>query len=375
MKKLKRGFPFFWCFYLLFVIVMVVFWIFVVDHVKKSLLLYEANQPDQKMEEVMTGLRQTGLEEYLTVNEEISRFETAENYTGEFHDRVDGKILFFTRAKGSQDPSAPRYELYADGDLVGYVTLKEASSEPLLVFLTLSRWEVDRVEVIPAKAQESVKVTVPDSCRVLINGQQADQRELTGEGEVPEEFIYAAEYVEVPALVTYEITGLLEPPVVEIFDTDGGKVAFTESRKEHMLQIQAADFPESEMPKELADMAMENARRYSNFFSVDLPGCKNSVSPISDMFPKDSYYLELADTYRKEDMWMYSAHSTPEFKNESVDHYIRYSQELFSCEVSFDKHMLLVKTGRVKVDTTHSRFYYGLLDGEWKILDIKTLLQ
>ena len=122
-------------------------------------------------------------------------------------------------------------------------------------------------------------------------------------------------------------------------------------------------------------MALENAERYTNFFSADLPGCRNSVSPIKDMFPSDSYYLELADTYRREDMWMYSAHKTPVFSDERVDHYVRYSEELFSCEVFFNKSMYLTRTGNTKVDTTHFRLYYGYLNGQWKILDIKTLLE
>ena len=71
---------------------------------------------------------------------------------------------------------------------------------------------------------------------------------------------------------------------------------------------------------------------------------------------------------------MYSSHNDPVFRNERVDHYVRYSDELFSCEVYFDKDMLLHKTGKIKVDTTYFRLYYGLLGGEWKILDMVTLL-
>ena len=97
------------------------------------------------------------------------------------------------------------------------------------------------------------------------------------------------------------------------------------------------------------------------------------MKPIADMFPKDSYYLELADKYRKEDMWAYSAHIEPTFENENVSEYIRYSDELFSCEISFDKRIVL-KTGAVRVDTTHTRFFYGYVEGGWKILDMQTIL-
>lgn len=373
-KLKKKRFPFFWCFYLLFVVALAVFWFCIVDYVKKSLLVYEANQPDQKMEEVMERLKETGLEEYLQVSDDISRFETRENYLQEFHSRVDGRILFHTRAKGYQDTSAPRYELYADGELFGYVTLKEASSEPLMVILTLSHWDVDRVELIQADAKESVKVTVPDSCQVKINGITMDEREITDGGQMPEEFVYAAAYVEVPKLVTYETSGLLAKPAIQIVDQNGAVVEAQEERNGQQTVVSLGQFSETEMPADLAAKVLENAERYTNFFSVDLNGCRNSVGPIKDMFPDDSYYLELADTYRREDMWMYSSHNAPVFRNEEVSHYIRYSEDFFSCEVYFDKDMLLHKTGTVKVDTTHFRLYYGNLDGQWKILDIVTLL-
>ena len=373
-KQKKKGFPFFWIFYLLFVITLIVFWICVAEYVKKGLVLYEENQPDAQMEKVMDELRSTGLEQYMTVGGEISRFETAENYSGEFRERTGGKILFCTKAKGFQDAAAPKYELYADGELIGYVTLKELSSKPFMGILSLSEWSVGSVEILAAEAEESLTVTVPDAYQVWINGQQADERELMEGSDVAQEFVYAAEYVEVPKLLTYETKGLLQKPSVRILDQNGNEVAFEESCQGHETKITVGSMQESEMPTDLSTMVLENAERYTNYFSVDLPGCRNSVEPIRDMFPQDSYYLQLADTYRREDMWMYSDHDAPVFMNESVSHYVRYTEVFFSCEVYFDKKMKLKKTGRDKIDTTHFRLYYGLLDGSWKILDIQTLL-
>lgn len=373
-RRAKKGFPVFWCLYVLFVAAMIVFWIAVVGKVKENLLIYEDSQPDKKVDGILAQLKESGLEEYLQVTGEISRFETKENYSREFAGRVENKILFAAKAKGAQDTAAPRYELYADGDLIGYFTLREASSKSLMVFLTLSEWELGTVEVIPATAQEAVKITVPDSYQVKINGISVDERELTDGNEMPEEFVYAAAYVEVPRLVTYETKGLLEQPNIEILDQNGVKMEAAMQRNGRETIVELGRFAETEMPGDLAAKVLEQAERYTNFFSVDLAGCRNSVSPIRDMFPEDSYYLELADTYRREDMWMYSSHNAPVFRNEEVSHYIRYSDDLFSCEVYFDKDMLLHKTGKVKVDTTHFKLFYGNLNGEWKILDIKTLL-
>ena len=374
-KAKKKGFPFFWLFYLLFVAVMVGFWFYAVSYVKKCLVTYEESQPGVTMDAILAEFREKGLDDYMRIEGEVSRFETQEVYASEFQSRVKGKILFADPSRGVQNPASPRYDLFANGEKVGIVTLKETSSEPFFLhLLTISQWVLDKVEMESIKAENAVEVTIPEHYVVKVNGIAMDERELTQDAEVSSEFTYAADYVEVPSFVTYRTEGLLEVPVVEIFDPNGNPVNVEVKTNGTLTSASLKEFGESEMPADLEAMVLEQTERYTNFFSVDLPGCRNSVSPIKDMFPADSYYLSLADTYRREDMWMYSSHDAPKFKNEKVSHYVRYTEDLFSCEVYFDKEMLLHKTGKVKVDTTNFKLYYGNLDGEWKILDIVTLL-
>lgn len=374
----KKGIPVFWILFFLFVAVMVAFWLWAGKYVNESLVRYEESQPENTMEQVLEQFRMSGLDQYMTVEGEISRFEELSDYTEQFQGEMKGKILFYLLARGYQDPSAPRYELFADGEHIGYCTLKEVSSESFFLnLLTMSEWALDTVELEAVSGEKSVEITVPDSYQVLLNGIPMDERELTGEASVPKELNYASAYVEVPTFVTYRAEGLLKEPEIQIKDQNGvllQEYATERQQDGKLLKASVEAFAESDMPEELAAMALENTERYTNFFSVDLPGSRGSVSPIQDMFPEDSYYLELADTYRREDMWMYSSHDAPVFRNETVDHYIRYSDDLFSCEVYFDKDMRLHKTGKIKVDTTNFRLYYGWLNGEWKILDIVTLL-
>ena len=382
----KKKFPLFWVLYVLFIAVMVVFWIRVVDYVNKSLVKYEDCQPEYFMEKVMDGFRENGLEQYMTVVGEISRFENLDDYRNEFKQQFAGKILFHLPAKGYQDPTAPRYELFADAEHIGFCSLRETSATPFFLnLLTLSEWELGDVELEGIQGKKTVKVTVPEDCKVFLNGIQMDERELTGEVSESEEFTYVKAYVDVPRFVSYQTEGLLLDPTIEIRNENGETILATKGETledsnfnvatdGQITTVIAKGFQESEMPEDLKKMVLENTERYTNFFSVDLAGARGSISPIKDMFPADSYYLDLAETYRREDMWMYSSHNAPVFKNESVDHYIRYSEDLFSCEVYFDKEMLLHKTNKIKVDTTNFRLYYGLLDGKWKILDMVTLL-
>lgn len=371
MKKKKRV-PVFMICYLCFLATCIVFWLLVICYVQKCLVRYEAAQPEYFVEgltEKLTG----GMSSIFKVGEAPTRFESAEDIAAYYDKSIQGKTIVWQQDKASYDVSSPVYRAYADEVPVGVLTLREASSEPLMFILTLCEWEVADAKPLFADPAESVTVAVPEQFSVFVNGEALGDGELTGNAVVPEQFRYAGEYVAVPRIVEYHVEGLFEKPEIEICDASGTSVEYEESYEAGHTQITVDTFPVSEMPPQLAAQALENAERYTNFFSRDLPGCRNSVEPIADMFPKDSYYLELADNYRREDMWTYSAHSTPSFENENVSGYIRYSDELFSCEIYFNKRIIL-QTKELRIDTTHTRCFYGYVEGSWKILDIQTIL-
>ena len=128
------------------------------------------------------------------------------------------------------------------------------------------------------------------------------------------------------------------------------------------------ELTDSEEDQALREMILEGVERYSNFFSKDLPGCRESIDPIRDLFPEDSIYLTLADQYRREDMGVFSSHTNTHFENEEISEFTWYSEDCFSCRVRFDKSMTL---GREIIDTTDNVYFYVKLDGAWVIADIQ----
>lgn len=371
MKKKKV--PVFLISYLCFLASCIAFWCFVVSYVQKCLVRYEAAQPKYFVEGLTGRILSGGINSIFKVGEAPTRFESAEDIAAYYDRSVQGKTIVWRQDKSSYDVSSPVYRAYADEVPVGVLTLRETSSEPLMFILTLCEWEVAAAEPIIESPSESVTVAVPENYSVLVNGEALEAGELTGEVTILEQFRYVKDYVAVPRIVEYHVEGLFEKPEVEICDAFGISVEYSEDYEAGHTQIIIDTFPVSGMDPQLAAQVLENAERYTNFFSRDLPGCQESVEPIADMFPRDSYYLELAENYRKEDMWTYSAHSEPAFENEKVSDYIRYSDDLFSCEVYFDKRIVL-KTKAVRIDTTHTRFFYGYVEGGWKILDMQTIL-
>ena len=283
----KKKFPAFLVGYLCFLAACIAFWVFVIAYVQKCLARYEAAQPEYFVEEFT----------------DPTRFVSAEEIAAIYDESVRGKTLVWQQDKSSYDASAPVYRVYADGEPAGMLTLREASSEPLMFILTLCEWEVADAEPVLAAPAESVTVTVPERWTVLVNGEALGAGELTGNEVIQEQFQYAREYVAVPRLLEYRVEGLYKKPDVELLDASGSPVEYGEAYEGGHTQIAVDAFPVTEMDARLEAQVLENAERYTNFFSRDLPGCRNSVEPIADMFPKDSYYLELAENYRKEDLW------------------------------------------------------------------------
>lgn len=371
MEK-KKHFPVFWVCFALFVLLMAIFWIWVISYVKKCLVTYEDSQPERIIEQLAAKMEDGTILDFVTIEKGASRFEEEDIYLQDYLSRINGKAVTYEKEAGSYDAKRPVYLLYAGDEPAARVTLAETASESLMFILTAQQWEVVSVEPVYNTGTEAVTIVVPDTYNAFINNIKADDRELTGNQWELAGFQYAAEYVTVPKLVEYHVEDLFEKPEVKIYNNYGEETAYTVD-PEGTIRIEG--FDATAMPKELESYVLSNAKDYSNFFSRDIEGCRNSVAPIAGMFPEDSYYLELAENYRLNDMWMYSAHETPVFSEERVSNYIVYTPELFSVEVYFEKSMKLTSTGDVRTDITNTRYYYANIGGSWLIVDMQSVLE
>lgn len=369
MEKIKR-IPAFGKFLLIFALALILFWAVIVGYVYNCMKTYEAAQPEHRIEEVMAGLQSGSLDEES--KPDCSRFEDPSVFEEAYKSLVEGKELTYRKAPGSYDAAAPVYDLYSGDTKVAQVALREKSSQSLMLILTLQEWEVFSVTPVFEQGGIDYTVWVPEGYSLYINDILADARELTGEKTEPEEFQYAAAYVKVPALVEYKVTGLLNEPDIEVRSPEGVPVEPTTVKAG---ELRFERFAPMEMDPELEAFALKNAKDYSNFFSRDLPGATASITCIRHLFPEGSDYLEMAEHYRLHDMWMYSSHTAPVFEEEKVENYVRYSEDFFSCEVSFVKKMYLPKTNQHQQDQVHTRFYYVKVDGNWVIADMRQILE
>ncbi len=359
-------------FYLGLVIVLAAFWTAAAGYVAVCMAAYEAAQPERAVERAAARLRAGENLPGVDFQVPVSRFEDREECSQVFFSRLNGKKLTCEQSGESYDVKNPVFTVSSEEGPVATVALREVSSKPLMFVLSAPEWEVASVTLELGAGTKPLRVAVPDCFTVKINGIKADERELSGDPLDIPAFRYAAEYVKAPQLVEYVIGGLYLPPELEILDNLGRAVEFTVGEDNSVLVDEWR--PSEEMDGELRGYVLKNAKNYSNFFSADLPGSAAGTGPIEYMFPEDSYYLKLADTYRLHDMWMYSPHYPPRFVEERVYGYTRYSGDLFSCVVYLDKKMTLISDGSERHDIQHTRYYYVRIGQSWLIADMRAVV-
>ena len=368
----KKKVPVFWIVFAAVVAIMAVFWVFVISYVRKSLVIYENSQPEYKVESLLKGFEDGSVYDVMDFAQSGNRFEDADIYKSSYEANIEGKTITYEKAQSSYDAKQPVYNIYADDVLAAKVTLNEVSNRQLMFILSEQEWEILKVEPVYETGDIGITITAPDTYSVFINDVKLDSRELTGEETEIDALRYAADYVEVPKLVKYRVDGLFDEPSVVIYNNQGEQIMYTADENG---DITIDTFTTSVIDSELSATVLTNAKNYSNFFSRDIAGCRESVAPIAYMFPENSYYLELAEHYRLNDMWMYSAHETPVFTDEAVSNYIVYTPELFSVEVYFVKNMTLTLNGQSRQDINNTRYYYAKINDEWLIVDMQSVTE
>lgn len=370
-KKKKFRLRGFWLGYTIYVGVLVVLLFIFGAYIWNQMIKYQDAEPENVIEDIVDDMSDKDpLDVFDFGSLKIAKFENKEVIADQIRARIKGQELTFKKAEDSYDALAPVFDVYAGKDCVAKITLQQEEEHKIMFILTLSDWKVASITPVVEAGSITKKITVPSDFKVTVNSIPLTKDDMDAEPKVSDEFKYASEYVDAPLEATYTLTGFLKEPTIAINDNNGNAVDLSGFKDEIKLSYSPV-----EMPGELKDYVLNVAKNYSNFFSRDLEGCSTSTACISGYFPEGSYYLEMAEKYRQEDMWMYSAHDKPVFNNQSVTEYKKYNDNLFSCHIYFDKSMYLAKTGATKVDTVNSIYYFVNIGGKWVIADIQTVIK
>ena len=356
MKKISKFTIGLICYSVVLVVLIVILLVYTNNCMKK----YEKAQPENVMEQLVSDLKAGIIPEISTA--ESGKFEDTNEQTINFFSQLKEANISYEIKSSGYDTSS--YNLKVDDKKVATVNLTASNHEKMFFLLTICDWKVDSIEAVAQSGTGELTVTVPTGYTVLVNNIILGEEEMEGEPQELPGLSYVKEYTEVPTLVTYHVEGLINEPEIVILDDNNNQCDLSGYEDKTKIDMSYKSEP---MPQELQDYVVQAAKDYSNFFSKDLPGCSQSTAGIDKYFPTGSMYIELAENYRRHDMWMYSAHHGTEIFNVVVDDYIVYSDELFSCHVSFDKRMILTSYNQERMDRMDQIFYYVNIDGQWLI--------
>lgn len=394
MKKFKSKIK---TIYLVYLAVLLLLMIVFLLYARKTLILYEASQPQYFMDALIAtpGLTSSMNTALLTFNE----FETQEDYQEQIYQILKQNNLQYHFLRESYTDGTLTYGIYAGEIPIGTAVLKPAGISTRLIAIPITDWELTALDAYEERGNYDVSITVPENYTVKINDVPLTDTYIA-ERTPYKELEYTAEYIDVPDQLTYRVNGLKHPAQITILNADGRELSLSDAASADTASADAASTnapsanssaddamgipsgtssdsivlrylpAEEEISPELKAVVLDAVETYSNFFSRDLPGCRESVDSIRDLFPEDSIYLSLADQYRREDMQIFSTHTNTHFLNESITEYIPYNDQCFSCRVSFDKSMTL-SGGREMIDTTDNVYYFVLQNGNWLIADIR----
>lgn len=219
---------------------------------------------------------------------------------------------------------------------------------------------------------------VPDNYTVSLNGNDLSEY-LVAQTDI-REYQYCEEYTTMPKLNHYQINNSMAELKFDVCDNLGQKVEYVMQNGRFQIDKQAT-LPE--IPAELAAEidVMEIAKTWSYFMTRDLKGTNYGFNTIKKYLIKDSYLYNVAYKWATGiDITLTSAHDTEKnyFENEKISNFIRYSDTMFSCDISFMKYMYLHKKKIWVDDPTNSTFYF-LKQGEgekasWVIVDIQEII-
>ena len=221
-------------------------------------------------------------------------------------------------------------------------------------------------------------ITAESGCEVLVMGKEAAEKAVSVK-ENPE-YEMLKDYVsDLPDLTLYNIAVLKDNVEVSVIEKDGRETVLDGNETEYSFT--ARDKFEDQVPAEVSAEVdvLSLAQKWSLFMSADL-----AFTEMSRYLIKDSYQYDAAVKYATGiDIKFISGHgfANPAFTDESVTNFVWISDNSFSVDIAFVKHMILRSGTRVD-DPMNDRFYFvkyddtddGVNNPVWKVAGMKEIV-
>ncbi len=211
-----------------------------------------------------------------------------------------------------------------------------------------------------------------DGCTVTVDGKEVPDRVMEISAN-PEYKNFADLVPDLPRLPVYNIVVLKDGAEVKVTDRDGEAVPLESGKTVQDLTGISAPEPEIKVPQNIAEEVnvLRILEDWSLFMSCDL-----DFNSLSKHLIKDSYQYNIAYKYNYSiDRTFTSIHTLkdPAFSDEEVTNFVWLTDDCFSVDIRFVKHMIVA--GKGLDDEMNERCYFAKdSSGKWKLVGMKEVI-
>ena len=328
---------------------------------------YEAAQPTLKAKQVFTEVftdPDWGAL-YEAAGAQDSAYEGKEQYVNYMEEKVGSTALTYMETSAGLsgnkkyivrlgDEKVASFTL-VDKNNVGKLDLSNLEKlEDLETVTDIPDWQLGAVEVF-FEREESFFIEKMDSHTAHVNGVALDENFTIQKATTVAER-YLPTGTTGFTMETQQVNGLMELPTVTVTDKDGSNVEVT---YDEATRTFVARTESNTMSAEEEEVALKAAKVYC-LWMIEEEKDRGEVAKYFD--PTSDIYNSIVKTT---ELWMQN-HNGYEFVNDSVTHYARYSDNIFSVRVKTQLNVTRTNGTIKEHDYDQSMFFRKTDNGKWK---------
>lgn len=388
----KKGFDAFWVFYLILLLAIAAAMFVIRGKVRDILVDYEQMVPENYIMNMITSAQagDGALGDYMEAEVFSQPYGNGEARRQRFYETVKSSEIAFAAEQGTQASANPVYRVTADGKPFLRLILEEGEHHTMLGILTICDWTVDSCLMLaqdsadwPAAAADNTlaySFKVPEGFSVQMDGAEVAVPADAQESALMQ-FQYVEPYTDVPVARSFSVSGLRFEPVITALNNAGQQIGWAlEGGVINVPDDYVATAEAETLTLSVAD-PLGMAELWSKYMTNDVGGAyhgRNIVREGCKLLPGSNLY-ELATNWASSvDITFVSRHTITGWTNGTVTNYVKYSDDLLSCDVYLEKNMHLT-TGADRTDVFNNRmFFVNITDSSiatpgWYLADMFSL--
>jgi len=364
LDKLKRV-PLFWKIYIVIVGIILIGIAVVWNILWSFLKCYEQSRVEYVMDDIVVNFEKADedfIKGYVMSNEsKIDDEQAISAAVSDYIKELCGGEWTFTKKSGEYSKERPAYALKKDGEKTGivvYLKLLEERGK-----YNTPKWEVENITGMECLGQ-NYTITVPAGSKVLVNEKELGSELITSSQEATV-LSNVTKYIDPPKTETYTLEHVYSNIEVKSTGPVYGKLLTLVSDEENNMEFgfEVSD----ELIADREETIKTISRNYALYVTNDL-----KFSSISSYILGGSAAYSFLSYVSQTNIWI-DSHSKPEITNMKVYNYQSYTEDCFSCEVTFDETFDSYVASNHYEFPTHLKYVFVKRSGKWYVADIVIL--